>query len=203
MKFGLIRGLALAAMGPFRCPARERYRRYSRWCRAVQDSSRCLGSCQLGRDAEGKGPFTVFAPTDEAFAKLPKETVASLLKPENRKQLTDILTYHVVPGKVEAKDVVQLNGAVTVNGQRVDILASKDGCPGRWANVVKTDIVCDKRCNPRHRFVILPASTTIPETAKAAGQFETLLAAAKAAGLAEVLGSAGPFTVFAPTDEAF
>src|SRR5512147_2781315 len=66
---------------------------------------------------KGKGPFTVFAPTDEAFAKLPAGTVENLLKPENKAQLTAILTYHVVPGKVMAADVVKLKEAKTVNGK--------------------------------------------------------------------------------------
>ena len=70
---------------------------------------------------KGKGPFTVFAPTDEAFAKLPAGTVQELIKPENRDKLTAILTYHVVPGKVMAADVVKLSSAETVQGSSVDI----------------------------------------------------------------------------------
>lgn len=162
-----------------------------------------LASAELVDTLKGKGPFTVFAPTDEAFAKLPQETVADLLKPENRQKLVAILTYHVVPGKVTAKEVVKLRGAVTVNGQRVDIQADKDGVKVDSAKVVTTDIMCDNGVIHVIDSVILPATQTIPETAKAAGKFETLLAAAKAAGLAEVLAGEGPFTVFAPTDEAF
>ena len=70
---------------------------------------------------KGDGPFTVFAPTDEAFAKLPAGTVDNLLKPENKDQLIAVLTYHVVPGKVTAEQVVGLNTATTVNGQNIDI----------------------------------------------------------------------------------
>lgn len=88
----------------------------------------------------GDGPFTVFAPTDEAFAKLPKETLASLLKPENQQQLVDILTYHVVPGKVMASDVVQLSSAKTVNGKSVSIQTSAGAVMIDGARVVKTDI---------------------------------------------------------------
>ena len=162
-----------------------------------------LTSAELVDTLKGKGPFTVFAPTDEAFAKLPQETVADLLKPENRQKLVAILTYHVVPGKVTAQEVVKLRGAVTVNGQRVDIQADKDGVKVDTAKVITTDIMCDNGVIHVIDSVILPATKTIPETAKAAGKFETLLAAAKAAGLAEVLAGEGPFTVFAPTDEAF
>jgi len=86
------------------------------------------------------GPFTVFAPTDEAFAKLPEGTVAELLKPENKEKLVAILKYHVVAGKVTAADVVKLNAAKTLNGQEVKIDA-KSGVKVDNATVVKADIV--------------------------------------------------------------
>ena len=91
---------------------------------------------------KGDGPFTVFAPTDEAFAKLPAGTVADLLKPENKSKLTSILTYHVVSGKVLAKDVVKLTEAKTVQGSSVKITVSDDKVKVNDANVVKTDIMC-------------------------------------------------------------
>lgn len=91
---------------------------------------------------KGPGPFTVFAPTDEAFAKLPAGTVEDLLKPENKQKLTAILTYHVVPGKVMAKDVVKLHEAKTVNGQDVKIMTSGGHVMIDNANVVKPDIEC-------------------------------------------------------------
>lgn len=86
------------------------------------------------------GPFTVFAPTDEAFAKLPAGTVESLLKPENRDKLVEILTYHVVPGKVKAAQVVGLNSATTVNGSDVSIRVENDSVFINDSRVVKTDI---------------------------------------------------------------
>lgn len=88
----------------------------------------------------GEGPFTVFAPTNAAFAKLPAGTVESLLAPENKQKLIDILTYHVVPGAVYAKDVVELSEATTVQGGTVDISASAAGVMIDNANVVTTDI---------------------------------------------------------------
>jgi uncharacterized surface protein with fasciclin (FAS1) repeats len=88
---------------------------------------------------KGKGPFTVFAPTDEAFAKLPAGTVETLLKPENKAKLAGILTYHVVSGNVKAADVVKLTSAKTVQGQTVAIDA-KDGVKINNAKVVKADI---------------------------------------------------------------
>ncbi len=86
---------------------------------------------------KGPGPFTVFAPTDEAFAKLPAGTVENLLKPENHDKLVAILTYHVVPGKVMAKDVVKLHEAKTVNGKDVTIMAEGGKVMVGDANVVK------------------------------------------------------------------
>jgi uncharacterized surface protein with fasciclin (FAS1) repeats len=152
---------------------------------------------------KGEGPFTVFAPTDEAFAKLPEGTVESLLKPENIETLRAILKYHVVPGKVGAEKVVGLTDATTVNGQRIDI-AVKDGkVKVDDANVVKTDIWTTNGVIHVIDRVILPETKSIVEVADAAGSFSTLLTAAKAAGLAGVLSEGGPFTVFAPTDEAF
>jgi uncharacterized surface protein with fasciclin (FAS1) repeats len=89
---------------------------------------------------KGKGPFTVFAPTDEAFAKLPKGTVASLLKPENKQKLVDILTYHVVSGKVKAKKAAKLDSAKTVNGAEITIKPSGKTLMINEAKVVKADI---------------------------------------------------------------
>lgn len=89
---------------------------------------------------KGKGPFTVFAPTDEAFKKLPAGTVESLLKPENKEQLIKILTYHVVPGKVMAADVVKLTSAKTVQGGEVTIKVADGKVTVDNAVVTRTDI---------------------------------------------------------------
>ena len=89
---------------------------------------------------KGRGPFTVFAPTDEAFAKLPEGTVESLLKPENKEKLVKILTYHVVPGKVMASDVVKLSEAKTVEGSKVKITVKESKVLIDNSKVLKTDI---------------------------------------------------------------
>ena len=89
---------------------------------------------------KGEGPFTVFAPTDEAFAKLPKGTVESLLKPENKKKLTAILTYHVVAGKVKAKKAAKLDSAKTVQGDKLTIKPSGETLRINSAKVVKADV---------------------------------------------------------------
>lgn len=94
----------------------------------------------LAETLSGTGPFTVFAPTNEAFAKLPKGTVEDLLKPENKDKLVAILTYHVVPGTVKAKDVVGLSEAKTVNGKAVKVTVKDGAVMIDGAKVVKTDI---------------------------------------------------------------
>src|SRR5690349_10280543 len=91
---------------------------------------------------KGPGPFTVFAPTDEAFAKLPAGTVEDLLKPENKAKLTEILTYHVVPGRMPAAKVTAMSSAPTVNGKALSIATANGGVTVGGAKVVKTDILC-------------------------------------------------------------
>lgn len=107
---------------------------------------------------KGKGPFTVFAPTDEAFAKLPKGTVEDLLKPENKAKLTAILTYHVVPGAVMAAQVTSLKEAKTVNGQSLKISVKDGGVSVDNAKVVKTDIRTSNGVIHVIDAVVLPAA---------------------------------------------
>ncbi len=151
------------------------------------------------------GPFTVFAPTDDAFKKLPEGTIAKLLKPENKAMLVSILKYHVVSGKVVAADVVKLNSAKTVEGGSVTIKI-KDGSVFLNGNskVVQTDIAASNGVIHVIDTVLMPpAKKNIVETAVSTNMFNTLVAAVKAAGLADTLMGDGPFTVLAPTDDAF
>ena len=99
-----------------------------------------LTAAGLVETLKGEGPFTVFAPTDEAFAKLPEGTVDTLLKPENKAQLTAVLTYHVVPGTVMAADVVKLSEAETVNGAKVMIKVDGDTVMINDAKVAGADV---------------------------------------------------------------
>ncbi len=155
----------------------------------------------------GKGPFTVFAPTDDAFAKLPKGTLEELLKPENKQKLADILLYHVVPAKVMAADVVKMTDAKTALGKNVMIKVDGSKVFINDAQVVITDIEASNGVIHVIDTVILPPADAmvmdIVDTAVADGRFKTLAAALKAAGLVDTLKGKGPFTVFAPTDEAF
>ena len=102
------------------------------------------------------GPFTVFAPTNEAFAKLPEGTVENLLLPENKDQLIAVLTYHVVPGNVTAAQVVDLDSAETVQGQSIDIAVSDDGVTVDGAKVIQTDIMATNGVIHVIDSVILP-----------------------------------------------
>ena len=104
---------------------------------------------------QGPGPFTVFAPTDEAFAKLPKGTVEDLLKPENKEKLVSILTYHVVPGKVMAADVKTMK-AKTVNGKELDVKVKSGAVTVDNAKVVKTDVAASNGVIHVIDTVVLP-----------------------------------------------
>ncbi len=104
---------------------------------------------------QGTGPFTVFAPTDEAFAKLPAGTVESLLKPENKQKLIAILTYHVVPGKVMAADVKTMQ-AGTVNGQKLSVVVANGGVSVNNAKVVATDVAASNGVIHVIDTVVLP-----------------------------------------------
>jgi uncharacterized surface protein with fasciclin (FAS1) repeats len=105
---------------------------------------------------KGPGPFTVFAPTDEAFAKLPPGTLETLLKPENKARLQSILTYHVVPGRVMAQDVVKLHSVRTVQGQNIVIKTMNGGVMVEGAHVTKTDIAASNGVIHVIDEVILP-----------------------------------------------
>ena len=112
---------------------------------------------------KGEGPFTVFAPTDEAFGKLSKCTVESLLKPENKQKLAAILTYHVVPGKVKAKKAAKLDSAKTVNGAEIKIKPSGKSLMINNAKVVKADI------KTSNGIIHVIDTVLIPEAKKVAG----------------------------------
>ncbi len=165
---------------------------------------------------KGPGPFTVFAPTDAAFAKLPKADLDALLA--NKKALTDVLTYHVVAGRVPASQVVSLTSAKTVNGATVKI-SVRDGkvLLNDIVNVVTTDIAATNGIIHVIDTVLLPpAASTAPgpnprlgsvrsviDVAGTDARFSVLAQAVTVAGLVDTLRGPGPFTVFAPTNLAF
>ncbi len=115
-----------------------------------------LQAGELVDTLKGDGPFTVFAPTDEAFAKLPDGTLDSLLKPENKDQLVAILTYHVVPGKVTASEVIGLSSAPTVNGQNLSIRVDGGTVLVDDSTVIATDVMASNGVIHVVDTVILP-----------------------------------------------
>ena len=159
----------------------------------------------LAETLSGEGPFTVFAPTDDAFAALPEGTVEALL--EDIPALTEILLYHVVSGSVLAEDVVQLEEAETLLGKNVAIRVDMGNVYINDAQVIITDIIADNGVIHVIDSVLLPPAEeelgSIVDIAVADGRFETLVTALTEADLAETLAGEGPFTVFAPTDDAF
>lgn len=115
-----------------------------------------LEAADLVETLKGSGPFTVFAPTDAAFAELPAGTVENLLKPENKDQLVQVLTYHVVPGRVAAEEVTKMDEAETVNGKAIEIDASSGGVKVNDANVTTADIAASNGVIHVIDKVILP-----------------------------------------------
>jgi uncharacterized surface protein with fasciclin (FAS1) repeats len=158
---------------------------------------------------KSEGPFTVFAPTDDAFAALPEGTVEGLLA--DIPALTNVLLYHVVPGKVMAADVVGLDGQSAATAlEGADIAISLDGDMVKLnenVGVIITDIETSNGVIHVIDAVLLPPAEEemmdIVDTAVADGRFTTLVTAVTEAGLVETLKGEGPFTVFAPTDDAF
>jgi len=184
-----------------------------------------VSAAGLVETLSGEGPFTVFAPTDAAFAALPAGLVDALLLPENEAALVAVLTYHVLGAEVPSSDVT--TGAVaTLQGEDIDLVVSDGGVTVNGANVIGVDVEASNGVIHVIDSVLVPPSIdatallvadamesgatdeemeggTIVDVAVEAGTFKTLVAAVTAADLVETLSGEGPFTVFAPTDEAF
>jgi uncharacterized surface protein with fasciclin (FAS1) repeats len=164
-----------------------------------------LTEAGLVETLQGEGPFTVFAPTDDAFAALPKGTLEALLA--DPEQLSAVLRYHVVAGEVPAAEVVNLTEAETVQGEPVAIRTDMGNVYlNDEAQVILPDVAASNGIIHVIDSVLLPPSfqaQTIVDVAVADGRFTTLATALTEAGLVETLQGQGPFTVFAPTDEAF
>jgi transforming growth factor-beta-induced protein len=152
----------------------------------------------------GPGPFTVFAPTDSAFDALPAGLLDSLLLPESKDQLTNVLTYHVLSGAVEEATAITLPFAQALNGQRIPFVYDENvGFFVDGALVTATDIQCSNGVIHVIDAVMIPALNDIVDTADEAGSFNTLDVALRATRLRTPLKDTGPYTVFAPADSAF
>ncbi|MBX3403141.1 MAG: fasciclin domain-containing protein [Phycisphaeraceae bacterium] len=160
-----------------------------------------IKAADLVEPLQGAGPFTVFAPTNAAFAKIDPKALDDLLK--NKPLLQGVLKYHVVSGRALAADVVKQSAWPTLGGQRIDVKAADGKVMIDNATVMATDIKCSNGVIHVIDTVIMPSTIDIVATAMQAGKFKTLCAAVEAAGLASTLRGEGPFTVFAPTDDAF
>ena len=119
-----------------------------------------LGAAGLIETLKNEGPFTVFAPTDAAFAKVPQQTLDDLLQPENKNKLAAILTYHVVPGKVNSHEVIAMNSATTLQGQKLNI-SRQDGVTINEANVIVTDVEATNGVIHVIDSVLIPAMNAI------------------------------------------
>ena len=162
-----------------------------------------IKAADLDHALSGEGPFTVFAPTNRAFAALPDGTVEMLLKKENKAALAGVLTYHVLPAQLDSGHVTTMPGSTTVNGQWLQFATSDKGAFVDSSAITTVDIQCSNGVIHVIDTVLIPSNDDIVATASSTGTFNTLLAAATAAGLADTLSNDGPYTVFAPTDEAF
>ena len=160
-----------------------------------------LNAADLVGTLSGPGPFTVFAPTDAAFANIPPHRLAFLLQPENKAFLQEVLTFHVVAGSVDSTQVLASPFLDTVAEQRAEIDAGNVQIEG--ANLIATDIVCSNGIIHVVDSVLLPELRTITQVANTTDGFNNLYDALVLAGLDDDLAGDGPFTVFAPTDSAF
>jgi len=167
----------------------------------------------------GKGPFTVFAPTNEAFAKLDKDLLAALLKPENKAKLADVLTYHVVAAEAKSTDLKNGEEIKTVEGKEVKVTISGKNVKINNADVTTADVLATNGVvhiidsvlvppgfvppTPKPPTPPAPAQKNIVDLAVGNSDLSTLVTALKAAKLTDTLSGTGPFTVFAPTNEAF
>ena len=157
-------------------------------------------AADLVETLKGPGPFTVFAPTDAAFDKVPEATLNGLLA--DKQALANVLTYHVVPGRITAAQAMKADWAKTAMGQSLRIESDANGVTIDGARVIKADIETSNGIIHVIDKVVLPRKDIV-DTAVAAGSFKTLVTAVKAADLVETLKGEGPFTVFAPSDAAF
>jgi transforming growth factor-beta-induced protein len=162
-----------------------------------------LQAAGLVEALQGEGPFTVFAPTNEAFEALPEGALDALIA--DPEALTDVLLYHVAEGEAMAADVLELDGqkVETLLGQYLDITIDGDAVLVDNAQVIVPDVKASNGVIHVVDTVLLPENRTIVDIAVEDGRFTTLVAALEAAGLVEALQAEGPFTVYAPTDEAF
>ncbi len=161
-----------------------------------------VNAAGLGATLSGTGPFTVFAPTDAAFAALPAGTVQALLA-DPQGALTQVLLYHVVAGKALSSSLTNGQTIATINGKNVTVTINANGVFINNAKVTVADVVADNGVVHVIDAVLLPPTVTVWDVVQNSPDHTVLEAAVNAAGLGATLSGTGPFTVFAPTDAAF
>ncbi|MDG1072109.1 MAG: CIA30 family protein [Akkermansiaceae bacterium] len=167
--------------------------------------AKALTSAGLVETLQGEGPFTVFAPTDEAFGKLPAGVISSLLKPENSEELGKILKYHVLAGSIRLAGALEAEDAKAITGESISVTFSDGKIKVNDSTLINSDIQCSNGTIHVIDSVLLPPKpgTDLVAIAKRSGKFSTLLSAVQAAGLSDTLSGASGITILAPTDEAF
>ena len=209
-KIGLPRALAAVTIGLLIAvaPAKATHRSENIAERLDRDGRfttllAAVSAAGLGEALTAGGPFTVFAPTDQAFAKLPAGTVESLLA--NTNALRDILLYHVLGEPKRAGELIYKQSAETLQGSEVAISLRRGKVFVNDARVINANVKAENGVIHVIDTVLLPPppKPNLLATLEADGRFTTLIAALTAAGLADVVATGGPLTIFAPTDEAF
>jgi uncharacterized surface protein with fasciclin (FAS1) repeats len=210
--------LACFAVAAFAVPVQSGTKNIVQTAESVPALSTLVAALQAGNlvnALEGPGPFTVFAPTNAAFSKLPAGTLPFLLKPANQKALDNILLYHVVDGAaVYSSQLSNLEKATTMQGQNVTVFLDFASVYINFAQVVIANVTCSNGVVHVIDTVLIPAASSsvrlptpllpnIVQLAQSVPDLSTLVTAVVAAGLVSVLEGSGPFTVFAPTNEAF
>jgi transforming growth factor-beta-induced protein len=193
--------VGLAACAEATVPAAERERNLVEAAAAAGQFGTLLAAAEaagLVGTLSSEGPFTVFAPTDAAFAALPPGTLEAVLA--DRELLRTILLYHVVPGQIRSSELIDGQVVTTAEGRPVRVTLS-GGARVNGVGIVATDVTASNGVIHVIDRVLLPVEDNVG-TAIEAG-FETLVAAVQAAGLEDVLRGPGPFTIFAPTNAAF
>lgn len=164
-----------------------------------------LQAADMVAPLEGEGPFTVFAPSNKAFDKLPPGMLDSLMQPASKEKLAEILKHHVVEGSYSADRISKMSSLETLAGEPVGIEVKNGEIMISGAKVTKKDVECSNGVIHVIDIVILPpaAADSIVETAMATKDLGTLVKTLKAAGLVDTLEEEGPFTILAPTNAAF
>lgn len=169
----------------------------------IQTLVTALKKGQLIQNLKDEGPFTIFAPTDQAFSKLGDKTLASLLQVSNQSNLRSVLTYHVVAGRLTSKDLIAKNRILTPNGQHLSTKIIDGSLQVNRTKIIKSDILCKNGVIHIIDEVLVPQMSNIAELLSKDDRFSTLLKLVKVSGLKDSLSQKNPLTVFAPTNKAF